>query len=36
MKNTPTRNIALIGQGYKAGHDSLDAFKAGFLMQAGK
>ena len=36
MKNTPTRNIALIGQDYKAGHDSLDAFKAGFQDAGGK
>jgi branched-chain amino acid transport system substrate-binding protein len=36
MKNTPARNIALIGQDYKAGHDSLDAFKAGFQDAGGK
>jgi len=36
IKNTPARNIALIGQDYKAGHDSLDAFKAGFQDAGGK
>jgi branched-chain amino acid transport system substrate-binding protein len=36
VKNTPARNIALIGQDYKAGHDSLDAFKAGFQDAGGK
>jgi branched-chain amino acid transport system substrate-binding protein len=36
IKNTPSRNIALIGQDYKAGHDSLDAFKAGFQDAGGK
>ncbi len=36
MSKTQSRNIGLIGQDYKAGHDSLDAFKAGFQDAGGK
>ncbi len=36
MKNTPWRNVVVTGQDYKAGHDSVDAFKAGFQEAGGK
>jgi branched-chain amino acid transport system substrate-binding protein len=36
VTNTPARTIGLMGQDYKAGHDSLDAFKAGFQDAGGK
>lgn len=36
VKNTPVRNIVLTGQDYKAGHDSIDGFKAGFIEAGGK
>jgi branched-chain amino acid transport system substrate-binding protein len=36
MKNTPWRNVVATGQDYKAGHDSVDAFKAGFQEAGGK
>jgi len=36
FKNTPYRNVVVTGQDYKAGHDSIDAFKAGFLEAGGK
>ncbi len=36
MKKTPYRTLALTGQDYKAGHDSVDAFKAGFEEAGGK
>ncbi len=36
IKNTPYRSVVLTGQDYKAGHDSIDAFKAGFLEAGGK
>jgi branched-chain amino acid transport system substrate-binding protein len=36
VKNTPVRNMVLIGQDYKAGHDSLAAFKSGFIEAGGK
>ena len=36
IKNTPHRNVVVTGQDYKAGHDSVDAFKAGFEEAGGK
>lgn len=36
MKNTNWRNVVVTGQDYKAGHDSVDAFKAGFTEAGGK
>jgi branched-chain amino acid transport system substrate-binding protein len=36
IKNTPYRNVVVTGQDYKAGHDSIDAFKAGFEEAGGK
>jgi len=36
VSKTPARSIGLIGQDYKAGHDSLAAFKAGFQDAGGK
>jgi branched-chain amino acid transport system substrate-binding protein len=36
MKNTSWRNVVVTGQDYKAGHDSADAFKAGFQDAGGK
>jgi len=36
MKNTSWRNVVVTGQDYKAGHDSVDAFKAGFQEAGGK
>jgi branched-chain amino acid transport system substrate-binding protein len=36
MKNTNWRNVVVVGQDYKAGHDSVDAFKAGFTDAGGK
>jgi branched-chain amino acid transport system substrate-binding protein len=36
MKNTPWRNVVVTAQDYKAGHDSADAFKAGFQEAGGK
>jgi branched-chain amino acid transport system substrate-binding protein len=36
MKNTSWRNVVVTGQDYKAGHDSVDAFKAGFQDAGGK
>jgi branched-chain amino acid transport system substrate-binding protein len=36
IKNTPHRNVVVTGQDYKAGHDSIDAFKAGFEGAGGK
>lgn len=36
IKNTPHRNVVVTGQDYKAGHDSIDAFKAGFEEAGGK
>ena len=36
MKNTQWRNVVATGQDYKAGHDSVDAFKAGFQEAGGK
>ena len=36
IKNTPHRNVVVTGQDYKAGHDSVDAFKAGFGEAGGK
>lgn len=36
VKNTSYRNVVQSGQDYKAGHDSLDAFKAGLENSGGK
>lgn len=36
VKNTPYRNMVVTGQDYKAGHDSVAAFKAGFQDAGGK
>lgn len=36
IDNTKFRKVVVAGQDYKAGHDSLDAFKAGFEAAGGK
>jgi branched-chain amino acid transport system substrate-binding protein len=36
IKNTPYRKVVIAGSDYAAGHDSLDAFKAGFEEGGGK